>query len=471
MREGKGLKCYDIVGNAHGTISGPTWVNTDRGRLLDFGGDTTADHVLIPYTPHLNLTGNTLSISAFCYAHAINGSGSRIICKREQAGGDDAYDLELNPSSGNEFRFRINGTAVDSDFEPALNTWHHAVGVYNGSQFWIHWDKDPNTKDNQSSNINSSTTPITIGMRNSEGREWDGNLYDIRIWDRPLSQEEVNELFEDPWGALAKPGFIFIPQAAGGTTIAAASADSPLTGEQATVVLEKNVDAASADSPLTGEQATVQQPTDIDAASADSPLSADSATLILTKVIDAASADSPLTGEQATVTQGQIIEAGTSDSPLTGEQATVDLPQIDAASSDSVLTGEQATIDSTEVTVGGFSVGYVGPKIIRAFAPMVSEKEVEERVEEIISEFGKDLGEISLELGLPIEAAKRQIEAQARNNILVEMVFSLYQDNKTMTNELMVLKQALKQSESELNKRIEILEHNAQAALVMALTQ
>jgi hypothetical protein len=174
----------------------PTWNNTFTlyGGSYEFDG-TNDYSVSIPHSDSLDITGNQLTLEAWVYPiDGGLGDGRRIISKRTDGGGNDVYSLYTK--LGQLFVFRIDGTDLDSNENYVKNNWVHVVGVYNGStkRIYINGTLDP-ASEAKSDNIDSSSRDVYIGMREEEGRRFNGTIGEVRIYNRSLSAEQILALY------------------------------------------------------------------------------------------------------------------------------------------------------------------------------------------------------------------------------------------------------------------------------------
>lgn len=111
----------------------------------------------------------------------------------------------------NRIDFYINNTIMFKDTSLTVtfanNTWYHIVLTYDGSlspnlakcNLYINGVKETNTQGSNTTSINSSTTNFNIGRRQSSAsaydRYFDGNLDEISLFDKELSQTEVTAIF------------------------------------------------------------------------------------------------------------------------------------------------------------------------------------------------------------------------------------------------------------------------------------
>jgi hypothetical protein len=205
---------YDKVHGSHGTLTNhepdTDWVtDTDRGGfVLSFDGDNEYVELGSITSCHpLMLNGSDVTISAWFYQ--LDGSGDifqRIIDKSTNGSGVDGYTLWCHPTdrtvglSCNGANF--GGTYATQSNQYEFATWHHLVGVITASAFHLYVDgvevtatlgSGPSGDYQQPPN---TTANMRIGSWNhTTGREWDGRLDDIRIYNRVLTVPEIQYLY------------------------------------------------------------------------------------------------------------------------------------------------------------------------------------------------------------------------------------------------------------------------------------
>jgi len=114
----------------------------------------------------------------------------------------------------NRIDFYINNTIMFKDTSLTVtfanNTWYHIALTYNGSlspnsakcNLYINGVKETNTSGSNTTSINSSTTNFNIGRRQSSAsaydRYFDGNLDEIALFDKELTQSEITAIASGP---------------------------------------------------------------------------------------------------------------------------------------------------------------------------------------------------------------------------------------------------------------------------------
>ncbi len=236
MGEGSGTTLNDNSGNNNnGTISGATWVASDRklakghiGNYLEFDGKD--DYVDAGNAASLNIT-NAITVSA--WVNILNTSANqRIIGKSNvwlTGWSSIAYDIGM--SSG-FVRWRIgNGTNQDPGVNevtyPAVAGWQHIVATYDGSTTSIYKNGVLQQSKAISITILSTANPLKISDT-SGSFPFNGSIDEVKIYNRALSAAEISEQYEIGRGLVGAWNF----DEAGGTTVA----DSSGQGNTGTLV-------------------------------------------------------------------------------------------------------------------------------------------------------------------------------------------------------------------------------------------
>ena len=203
FNQGSGTTAPDGSGNGvTGTISGATWTADGKyGNALAFNGSNAYVNLGTPAV--LSGTGN-MSWTAWVKATATPADDGQIIAKSNNSNGwqfktspdTGPHTFAIGVSSGGAFAQRNSSTIR------ALNTWYHVAGVYNATTRTL----DIYVNGVLDNGILSGTVPasmtvpnvaVNIGRR-SGGYYFAGVIDDLRVYNRALSQAEIQAIMNTP---------------------------------------------------------------------------------------------------------------------------------------------------------------------------------------------------------------------------------------------------------------------------------
>ncbi len=208
--EGAGTIAYDSVGGNDGTFNGdPNWTTGQidgalefdgSGDLVDCGNDASISQL------------STFSISLWFKTDFVPGSGAH----PHLIGQDDLSDtvwsfiLHGDYSARLTGRIETSGTAAvgRSNFIPATGQWYHAAMTYDDSgdrTVRVYVDGEEQSYMSQTAGTGTmsadSSVKVAIGNRIGGGRDWDGVIDNVRIYDRALSPAEIEQLYWEGFGS------------------------------------------------------------------------------------------------------------------------------------------------------------------------------------------------------------------------------------------------------------------------------
>jgi len=225
LDEGSGATVDDSSSYGNdGTIDGPVWLNdAERGWCLNFDGDAT-DKVVIPNEPFFDLTGNMTAMGWIKAPYIDWRNLSAVISKGTDGGGWALQKAQRENGIG--FYANVSGIpwyGVKSNVAVFDNTWHHVAGVYDGSKVYIYVDGGADVNSiNCSGSIGTNDYPVWIGNNSQGVRSWEGLISDVRVYDRALSQSEINDIYT---GGPTPPGQASNPNPADSATDVSIDAD------------------------------------------------------------------------------------------------------------------------------------------------------------------------------------------------------------------------------------------------------
>ncbi len=216
FNEGTGSIVSDASGNGNtGQIYGAIWTTNGRfGDALSFNG--TSSYVDLGTPSSLKTTGS-MTWSAWVMSSGNPPDDGQIVA---QSDGTNGWQLKTSPDTGP----RTFGVAVSANGSNhiqrysrtvlALNTWYYVTGVYNA----VAQTLDIYVNGVQDDGVLSGTVPAsqsvpnvdaTIGER-SGGYYFNGVIDELRIYNRALSQAEIQNDMNTPVGGLVPLTLTFL---------------------------------------------------------------------------------------------------------------------------------------------------------------------------------------------------------------------------------------------------------------------
>ena len=207
LHENSGDKAYDLSGNGnHGSLNGGvTQGVAGKGGLTAYSFDGSDDYVSMG---DFFDAPSSLTLSTWVKFDSTPNSRSTVITKG--GSGDDSYSLTWNPDDGgiNFYVDDSNGNSSDATFKsPQTGVWYHILGAYDGETARIFVNGElKGSSSNASGSLVSNTNPVTIARRGNNS-QWhlDGNVADVRIYNRALTSQEIQTLYEWGNGDYARP--------------------------------------------------------------------------------------------------------------------------------------------------------------------------------------------------------------------------------------------------------------------------
>jgi hypothetical protein len=198
LDETSGTTATDSAGSNDGTLSGGLDAGTDsvaavKDNGLSFNG--TSDEVTIPSFPGMT---SPFSFSAWIKpdlasttaksAHVLRGDNTNFYIK---------WDSDFGPAETLGF-FSTTGSNVQTSLGTVTpGQWHHIVGTYDGTTLRAY---------NNGVEVNTRTTsliPRSAGQSTLIGNNFEGDVDDVRVYNRVLSATEIGLLYSDPSNCIA----------------------------------------------------------------------------------------------------------------------------------------------------------------------------------------------------------------------------------------------------------------------------
>lgn len=184
----------DESGNAnHGTVNSASLTNDRFGNAdsaYSFNGN---DSISIPHDDSLNIE-NELSLSLWVHLTTLPTSDKVLIGKSNYSTNTN-YLLRLRGDGNLQFEYKIHSFIQSSELQ--LNQWNHIVCTSDGNgTVKMYVNGIDTTVSNQSNSpFGLVTHDLTIGARSIGGENFNGNIDDIRIFNKELTIAEVLALY------------------------------------------------------------------------------------------------------------------------------------------------------------------------------------------------------------------------------------------------------------------------------------
>ena len=200
--EGSGETAHDDSANGHhGTLEGPEWSEGKYGSALDFEA-AEADCVSVPDSPQLQLTGN-FTLEAWIRPEAKTEDDPVIF---KETDGFLSYGLFLTKGGYPEAVIAPNEeeelVIAKGAEQLAQNAWHSLGATYDGEGLRLYVDGELAASEETEGPI-ASEKPLRLGCSRTWEEGFTGKIDNIRLYDRALSLEELEEDEEAPLSAPA----------------------------------------------------------------------------------------------------------------------------------------------------------------------------------------------------------------------------------------------------------------------------
>jgi hypothetical protein len=176
----------------HGSINGATPVSSGKiSGSFDFEHDNS-EYIDLG-RPVLN--DNPFTVSCWCTIESHTGDWMRTVASHDTSNG---IWLGLDNNGTNwQAGMRRDDSSSATVSASSFNTgqWYHTVIRWDGSTFEFFLDTD-SIGATSSSTFNPAVDNTNIGRSQYYGEYWDGKIDDIRVYNRALSESEINQLYQ-----------------------------------------------------------------------------------------------------------------------------------------------------------------------------------------------------------------------------------------------------------------------------------
>jgi len=196
--------------NLNGIVSNAT-LTTDRKNSpnsayqFDLGANNVGDDITVPNDSLLQIT-NKITLAAWINTTVL--ATQTIVRMGPNVNGAEAtpYDLSLSGTGDIVFSIRSYPTANPAILEflqarfagYPTNSWIFVVGTYDGTNMKLYVNGELKITVAKTGPMNTATTDLLIGTRlNLPADTFNGKIDDIRIFDRALSLDQIQALYQE----------------------------------------------------------------------------------------------------------------------------------------------------------------------------------------------------------------------------------------------------------------------------------
>src|SRR6266446_5803031 len=211
--EGMGTTVTDLSGNGNnGVISGATWTTQGKfGNALNF--DAISNWVTVNASSSLDLTSG-MTLEAWVFPTVTTSTWTTVLIKEQPEINNLVWGLFAD-SPFNRPLVDVFTASVHELYGPSpvpLNAWTHLAATYDtvGGQF-LYVNGTPVAQLATAGNMVTSIGPIRFGGNSIFGEYYGGTIDDVRIYNRALSQPEIQADMNTPVGTegacVLSPGY------------------------------------------------------------------------------------------------------------------------------------------------------------------------------------------------------------------------------------------------------------------------
>ena len=174
------------------------WIPSDYIGALDFNR-AISNYVDVPHSASIGANlANRFSVAVWIRSRVdllANGATYRVLEKE-----NTFFLLQgTGASGGMNLLVKKNTANITAGIGETLlaNRWYHLAGTYDGTTIRMYLDGVLKTNVLVAAPIDTTTAPLRIGsdyVANNAGSRFDGAIDEVGIWERPLSETEVQQL-------------------------------------------------------------------------------------------------------------------------------------------------------------------------------------------------------------------------------------------------------------------------------------
>ena len=187
----------DATGNNNGNCTDTKCPELVMGQVVNaYEFDGSYDFIEVEDSPSLDIT-DAITISAWIKTKTSNG---KIVDKIRYTGTTNKAGYRLQLLSSRVLSFGIANVDWASVEDTKIITddkWHHAVGVYDGSEVALYVDGSlVDTNTNLPSTIGTNDLKLKIAVASDSATYFKGRIDEVIIYNRALSSNEIKDIYD-----------------------------------------------------------------------------------------------------------------------------------------------------------------------------------------------------------------------------------------------------------------------------------
>lgn len=204
MNEGGGGKAFDMLNRYNLALSPNEWTNLDKTMYIHTNANGCL--LVVPDNSPLDIRTNQISFGGWIYPIASNIY--QVICGRIRDQSFRQYAIYLGAGGVNSIYLTLNGVwtnqLVTTTKAYNVNQWNHIILTYNGATITVYINGVSAYTIAKTGNISNlvgsgyTNVPFQIGAEASPSSGYyrcTGRIGPQGVWNRPLTQSEVQALF------------------------------------------------------------------------------------------------------------------------------------------------------------------------------------------------------------------------------------------------------------------------------------
>ena len=191
--ETSGTTATDSSGNNNtGTLTnGPTWTTGKIGNALSFDGVNDTVNII---TPNNIPNGNSNETYSAWIKYSSLPTFTKMIMMARDTCCSSAIHIWINNTNLAVARFSDVEPFVSTSNRPSANQWHHVLYTYDGTTNRLYVD-GAEVANSTTAHDNVTIDSIYIGSHDGASYFWDGQIDEVRVYNRVLASSDISALY------------------------------------------------------------------------------------------------------------------------------------------------------------------------------------------------------------------------------------------------------------------------------------